>query len=129
MALPSRPKSVHLFGLVNKSSNEEASKPNYFRMEPSSDGSVPYPNTQAVFCGGLSKYFQGEPRNNSPFLLPDENLMTISKTAVFNALREGGRKLSLRVGVARCFEQLFGLSVSVIFGIFAISVVCSPIIV
>ena len=57
----------------------------------------PYPNTNALFCGGLSRFFQGEARSGSPFCLPEDHCMTISKTAVFNALKDGGKKLSLRV--------------------------------
>ena len=66
---------------------------------PSDDNMLeyPYPNTNALFYGGLSRFFQGEPRSNSPFFIPEEQDMTISKTAVFNALREGGKRLSLRV--------------------------------
>ena len=59
----------------------------------------PYPNTNALFCGGLSRFFQGEPRSNSPFCLSEEHDMTISKTVIFNTLREGGKKLSLRVNL------------------------------
>ena len=56
-----------------------------------------YPYSKSVFCGGLSKFFQGEARSNSPFFVPEEQMLTVSKAAIFNALKEGARKLSLRV--------------------------------
>eukprot|EP00116_Pleurobrachia_bachei_P005769 sb/3466031/ len=55
-----------------------------------------YPYSKSVFCGGLSKFFQGEARSNSPFFIPEEQMLTVSKAAIFNALKEGARKLSLR---------------------------------
>ena len=59
-------------------------------------------DTKALMCGGAPRFFQGEARNDSPFFFLEEQTMTISKTAVFNALREGGRKLSLRVREIQC---------------------------
>lgn len=74
----------------------------------------PYPNTNALFCGGLSRFFQGEPRSNSPFCLSEEHDMTISKTVIFNTLREGGKKLSLRAHFISTVPDITPLSLTLV---------------
>ena len=100
--IPKQQKLIEMRAMIRETlqSTENGSEESLSLMETPSDlYEHPYPNTNALFCGGLARFFQGEPRSNSPFVLPDEHIMTVSKTAVFNALREGGRKLSLRVSL------------------------------
>ncbi|XP_063678875.1 uncharacterized protein LOC134814646 [Bolinopsis microptera] len=74
----------------------------------------PYPNTNALFTGGLSRFFQGEARSGSPFCVPDESCMTVSRTAVFNALKDGGRKLSLRAHFITLVPDITPMSLTLV---------------
>lgn len=114
--VPKAQKLIEMRAMIRETLDYESSEQALSLMESSSmqEACSPYPNTSALFTGGLARFFQGEARSNSPFIQHDESVMTISKTAVFNALREGGKKLSLRAHFIMNVPDLTPLSLTIV---------------
>ncbi|KAL5005485.1 hypothetical protein ScPMuIL_018941 [Solemya velum] len=54
------------------------------------------PGHDAIFHSATTHYFQGSGRSQSPFNVPDENVISPSEMAILDSLVNGGRALSLK---------------------------------
>ncbi|KAL5260483.1 hypothetical protein ACHWQZ_G010578 [Mnemiopsis leidyi] len=117
--IPKQQKLIEMRAMIREamqSANDSGSDQTLCLVEtpPSTMIEHPYPNTNALFCGGLSKFFQGEARSGSPFCIAEDHCMTISKTAIFNALKDGGKKLSLRAHFIATVPDITPLSLTLV---------------